>query len=78
MNFVLEALELEDTLKNFERRNATGWFALNPGLLFFPLCLSFSEYKKKKIKKKKKLVFFIIYQILGTPTENIIQSLREF
>ncbi|XP_023750686.2 uncharacterized protein LOC111899037 isoform X1 [Lactuca sativa] len=25
MNFVLEALELEDTLKNFERRNATGW-----------------------------------------------------
>ncbi|XP_024959927.1 LMBR1 domain-containing protein 2 homolog A-like isoform X1 [Cynara cardunculus var. scolymus] len=25
MNFVMEALELEDTLKNYERRNATGW-----------------------------------------------------
>ncbi|KAI3755297.1 hypothetical protein L1987_55093 [Smallanthus sonchifolius] len=25
MNFVMEALELEDTLKNYERRDATGW-----------------------------------------------------
>ncbi|GLT97961.1 hypothetical protein SLE2022_155000 [Rubroshorea leprosula] len=25
MNFVLEALELEDTIKNYERREATGW-----------------------------------------------------
>lgn len=25
MNFVMEALELEDTIKNYERRNATGW-----------------------------------------------------
>ncbi|KAK8320152.1 hypothetical protein V6Z11_A12G017600 [Gossypium hirsutum] len=25
MNFVLEALELEDTIKNYERRDATGW-----------------------------------------------------
>ncbi|PSS26197.1 LMBR1 domain-containing protein 2 A like [Actinidia chinensis var. chinensis] len=25
MNFVMEALELEDTIKNYERRHATGW-----------------------------------------------------
>ncbi|KAL7199805.1 hypothetical protein ACSBR2_021995 [Camellia fascicularis] len=25
MNFVMEALELEDTIKNFDRRHATGW-----------------------------------------------------
>ncbi|KAF9612051.1 hypothetical protein IFM89_037970 [Coptis chinensis] len=25
MNFVMEALELEDTIKNYERRDATGW-----------------------------------------------------
>ncbi|CAI0422129.1 unnamed protein product [Linum tenue] len=30
MTFVLEALELEDTIKNYERRNSTGWI---------PLCL---------------------------------------
>lgn len=27
MTYVLEALELEDTSKNYERRNLTGWFA---------------------------------------------------
>lgn len=26
--FVLEALELEDTIKNYDRRDATGWFVL--------------------------------------------------
>lgn len=26
--FVLEALELEDTIKNYERRDTTGWFVL--------------------------------------------------
>lgn len=25
MTYVLEALELEDTVKNYERRHATGW-----------------------------------------------------
>ncbi|KAK9163910.1 hypothetical protein Syun_004812 [Stephania yunnanensis] len=29
MAFVMEALELEDTIKNYERRHATGWFGLN-------------------------------------------------
>lgn len=32
MNSVTEALELEDTIKNYERRHAIGWFAI---LLFF-------------------------------------------
>lgn len=26
MTYVLEALELEDTVKNYERRKSTGWF----------------------------------------------------
>lgn len=26
--FVIEALELEDTIKNYERRETTGWFVL--------------------------------------------------
>lgn len=30
MNYVVEALELEDTIKNFERRKSTGWCLLNP------------------------------------------------
>lgn len=29
MTCVMEALELEDTIKNYERRHATGWFVLN-------------------------------------------------
>lgn len=29
MTYVLEAIELEDTTKNYERRNSTGWFASN-------------------------------------------------
>ena len=29
MSFVLEALELEDTIKNYERRDATGWSVLS-------------------------------------------------
>lgn len=32
--FVLEALELEDTIKNYERRDATRWFVPVPTLLF--------------------------------------------
>jgi hypothetical protein len=31
--FVLEALELEDTVKNYDRRDSTGWFT--PNLHFF-------------------------------------------
>lgn len=41
--FVLEALELEDTIKNYERRDATGWFAPNNLFLFLiviSVCLS--------------------------------------
>lgn len=26
MNYIVKALELEDTIKNYERRAATGWF----------------------------------------------------
>ena len=33
--FVLEALELEDTVKNNERRDVTGWFALKPLIFGF-------------------------------------------
>lgn len=29
MTCVMEALELEDTTKNYDRRHATGWFVLN-------------------------------------------------
>ncbi|MFS7967915.1 putative LMBR1-like membrane protein [Helianthus anomalus] len=36
MSFVIEALELEDTLKSYEHRDATGWFAL-----LFQACYSF-------------------------------------
>lgn len=28
MTYVMEALELEDTIKNYDRRSSTGWFAL--------------------------------------------------
>lgn len=30
MTYVTEALELEDTIKNYERRSMTGWFAPLP------------------------------------------------
>lgn len=33
MTFVMEALELEDTMKNHERRGATGWFVPTPAFL---------------------------------------------
>ena len=33
--FVLEALKLEDTVKNNERRDVTGWFALKPLIFGF-------------------------------------------
>ncbi|WVZ26440.1 hypothetical protein V8G54_004984 [Vigna mungo] len=33
--FVLEALELEDTIKNYERRDTTGWFVLTYTFLIF-------------------------------------------
>lgn len=36
MTYVLEALELEDTIKNYERRKATGWSVLN--LLLLKIC----------------------------------------
>lgn len=29
MTYIIEALELEDTIKNYERRSSTGWFASN-------------------------------------------------
>lgn len=39
MNYVIEALELEDTIKNYERRSLTGWFVLMLcALLFFFFC----------------------------------------
>ncbi|KAL5171121.1 LMBR1 domain-containing protein 2 A [Glycine soja] len=37
MTYVLEALELEDTIKNFDRRNSTGWCASNFIFFSFPL-----------------------------------------
>lgn len=33
MTYVSEALQLEDTIKNYERRSSTGWFSSN--LVFF-------------------------------------------
>ena len=35
MTYVSEALQLEDTIKNYERRSSTGWFSSN--LIFFGL-----------------------------------------
>lgn len=35
MTYVMEALELEDIVKNYERRTLTGWFAYDYSLLFF-------------------------------------------
>jgi len=32
MTYVMEALQLEDTVKNYERRNSTGWLVWS---LFF-------------------------------------------
>lgn len=43
MNFVMEALELEDTLKNYERRDASGWFALSFQACFSSHCVSLSK-----------------------------------
>ena len=41
MTCVLEALELEDTIKNYEQRDATGWFValLSMTFIIFPLLL---------------------------------------
>jgi len=36
MTYVLEALELEDATKNYERRHTTGWFASNFFVGFLP------------------------------------------
>lgn len=38
MTYVVEALELEDTIKNYERRDSNGWFVFN-----FHLCFSFTQ-----------------------------------
>jgi hypothetical protein len=35
MTYVMEALELEDTVKNYERSSSTGWFVLIMFLLSF-------------------------------------------
>lgn len=29
MTYVFEALQLEDTIRNYERRSSTGWFSSN-------------------------------------------------
>lgn len=34
MTYIMEALELEDTVKNYERRDSTGWFVSDFSLLF--------------------------------------------
>jgi len=42
--FVLEALELEDTVKNYDRRDSTRWFTPNLHLFFlivYPLIFYF-------------------------------------
>lgn len=40
MAYVMKALELEDTIKNYERRSSTGWFAPYYELWFFYFSLS--------------------------------------
>ena len=45
MTYVMEALELEDTVKNYERSSSTGWFVL----IMFPyshFSISFFECPK--------------------------------
>lgn len=56
MNFVWEALQLEDTVKNYEHRNATGWCAPNPLVFHFVksytcllLFLTYSTYMNATI-----------------------------
>ena len=34
MSYVMEALELEDTVKNYERRSSTGWSVPNYSFYF--------------------------------------------
>jgi hypothetical protein len=48
MTYVLEALELEDKTKNYERRHITGWFAsiLFYFIWFFPHFYMFQQYLK--------------------------------
>lgn len=48
MTYVLEALEVEDTIKNFERRHATGWYVFT---LVFPYKLFWSKLSLVLIKK---------------------------
>lgn len=35
MTYVMEAIELEDTIKNYERRESTGWFVHNLCITLF-------------------------------------------
>lgn len=45
MTYVLEALELEDVIKNYERRDATGWCAYTLAFLsFFCSCIMLSVF----------------------------------
>lgn len=46
MTYVLEALEVEDATKNYERRRTTGWFASN----FFCGFFAPFQYASKKFK----------------------------
>jgi hypothetical protein len=38
MNYIVKALELEDTIKNYERRAATGWFVPDYSLHCSNIC----------------------------------------
>lgn len=48
----MEALELEDTIKNYERRDSNGWFVITSPVFycFFALKISCQQPKKREIE----------------------------
>lgn len=43
MTYVMKALELEDTIKNYERRDSNGWFVFN-SLISILLCFIYAQF----------------------------------
>lgn len=59
--FVIEALELEDTIKNYERRETTGWFVLTSTFSHFSVsssCSFDSEQIMPLVSKLCELIWF--------------------
>lgn len=64
MTYVLEALELEDTIKNYERRKATGWSVIN--LLHSKISAISDSVSSFHLARLSSLLFkFLIERILA-------------